>query len=163
MKVRNHKDPLYYDADANEKIFVPSIMVTRSSLTRLQEEDLTEEQRKILQSFPDQDRGIFNPDDLPKQIPGLQMLEDPLEAAAMKAKLKQKKMRQAHKAREMEKRSGYISKSVQFKADAEEEFDEEYYDSDEMAYDSEEEAEAEKLHQEEKQKYFMNGKLAGVV
>lgn len=72
------------------------------------------------------------------------MLEDPIEAAALKAKIKQKKMRQAHRAREQEKRSGYISKSVQFKEDSQEE---EFYDSDEMAYDSEEEAEAEKLHQ----------------
>lgn len=34
MKFRNHKDPLYYDADANDKIFVPTLM----------EEDLTDEQ-----------------------------------------------------------------------------------------------------------------------
>lgn len=35
MKQRSHRDPLYYDADANNHIFVPAIMVTRSSLTRL--------------------------------------------------------------------------------------------------------------------------------
>ena len=97
MKFRNHKDPLYYDADANDKIFVPSIMVTRSTLTRLQEEDLTEEQKKILLSLPEKDRGIFNSEDMPQQIPGLQVLDDPIEAAALKAKIKQKKMRQAHK------------------------------------------------------------------
>jgi len=28
MKFRNHKDPLYYDAKANDKIFVPIYMVS---------------------------------------------------------------------------------------------------------------------------------------
>ena len=27
MKFRNHKDPLYYDAGANDRIFVPAFMV----------------------------------------------------------------------------------------------------------------------------------------
>jgi len=28
MKFRNHKDPLYYDANANDKIFVSAYMVS---------------------------------------------------------------------------------------------------------------------------------------
>lgn len=76
-------------------------------------------------------------------------LDDPLEAAAMRAKLKQQKMRQAKQEREASKKDGYISKSVMFK-DTEQEGnseDEEFYDSDAMVYDSEEEAEQEALHQ----------------
>ena len=32
MKFRNHKDPLYYDAKANEKIFVAKHMVNTTTL-----------------------------------------------------------------------------------------------------------------------------------
>lgn len=32
MKFRNHKDPLYYDADANDKIFVAKHMVNTTTL-----------------------------------------------------------------------------------------------------------------------------------
>lgn len=34
MKFRNHKDPLYYNANANDKIFVPVYMV-RNTTTQL--------------------------------------------------------------------------------------------------------------------------------
>lgn len=44
---RHHRDPLYYDTNANQKVFVPQI----------NEEDLTEEQKKIVESFPAEDRG----------------------------------------------------------------------------------------------------------
>lgn len=92
-------------------------------------------------------------------------LDDPLEAAAMRAKLKQQKMRKAKAEREASKKDGYISKSVMFKDtennDEENSEDEEFYDSDAMVYDSEEEAEQEALHYKESQKYFMNGKEAG--
>ena len=74
-------------------------------------------------------------------------LDDPLEAAAMRAKLKQQKMRQAKAEREASKKDGYISKSVMFKdTEQENSEDEEFYDSDAMVYDSEEEAEQEALH-----------------
>lgn len=43
---RHHMDPLYYDTKANAKIFVP---VTTDTLT--------EEQKKIIESFPAEDRG----------------------------------------------------------------------------------------------------------
>lgn len=78
--------------------------------------------------------------------------DDPLEAAALKSKLKQQKMREARKEREASKQEGYISKSVQFKdgtkpaADYDgSDMDDEYYDSDELVYDSEEEAEQDRL------------------
>lgn len=83
----------------------------------------------------------------------------------MKAKIKQQKMRAAKAEREASKKDGYISKSIKFKdvgAEPNSE-DEEFYDSDAMVYDSEEEAEQEALHQQEKQKYFMNGKEVGFV
>lgn len=31
MKFRNHKDPLYYNANANDKIFVPVYMVRNTT------------------------------------------------------------------------------------------------------------------------------------
>ena len=70
--------------------------------------------------------------------------------------------------REASKKPGYISKSVKFKDEEgkEEEMnseDDEFYDSDAMVYDSEEEEHLEKLHREEEQKFMMNGKQAGIV
>lgn len=66
---------------------------------------MTEEQRKLLHSFPDKDRGVFNIDDqLPTMIPGfVRPIEDPLEAATLKAKIKQQKMRAAKLEREAAK------------------------------------------------------------
>lgn len=77
-----------------------------------QEEDLTEEQLRILQSFPERDRGVFDPD---ADEGPIKPIDDPLEAAAMKAKLKQQKMRAAKDEREASKQDGYISKSVKFR------------------------------------------------
>ena len=45
MMFRHHQDPLYYDANANPKIFVP---VTQN---------LNEGQLKVVESFPAEDRG----------------------------------------------------------------------------------------------------------
>jgi hypothetical protein len=88
--------------------------------------------------------------------------EDPLEAAALKEKIKQQKMRKAREEREASKKDGYISKSVMFKDDQDTNSeDEEFYDSDAVVYDSEEEAEEERLHKIESVKYIMNGKDAG--
>lgn len=42
-------DPLYYDTKANAKIFVPNV----------DESKLTAEQKKIIESFPAEDRGII--------------------------------------------------------------------------------------------------------
>ena len=33
MKFRNHKDPLYYDPNSNDKIFVPTFMVNQNTTT----------------------------------------------------------------------------------------------------------------------------------
>lgn len=38
--------------------------------------------------------------------------DDPVEAAAFKAKMKQEKMRERRRLRELEKKEGFISKSV---------------------------------------------------
>lgn len=47
MMFRDHNDPLYYDAKANDKIFVPVKDLA----------SMTEAQRKIVESFPAADRG----------------------------------------------------------------------------------------------------------
>jgi len=44
---RHHKDPLYYDLNASSKIFVPVEP----------ENNLDENKRKIIESFPAEDRG----------------------------------------------------------------------------------------------------------
>jgi hypothetical protein len=50
---------------------------------------LTEEQLAILNSFPEKDRGVFDPNDEQAMCDGMMKpLDDPLEAAAMRAKLK---------------------------------------------------------------------------
>ncbi len=73
----------------------------------------------------------------------------------MKSKLLQQKMRDAKKEREASKQEGYISKSVRFiegtkpSANQEENYmNDEYYDSDELVYDSEEEEEEERKFME---------------
>lgn len=84
----------------------------------------------------------------------------------MKSKLKQQKMRDAKREREASKQDGYISKSVRFvetTKDGTEEHDmDEYYDSDELIYDSEEEAEEERKYLESQTQFMMNGKTAEV-
>ena len=60
MMFRHHMDPLYYDANANAKIFVPV------------SEAVTEEQQKIIESFPAEDRGeILDDDEYAKRGYGL--------------------------------------------------------------------------------------------
>ena len=99
--------------------------------------------------------------------------EDPLEAAMLKEKNKQKRMYEAKKRREASQQEGYISKSVQFKEgtksaadqeDYDDQMDDEFYDSDELVYDSEEEAEAERKFQQQQRKQFgKNGQSSEVV
>jgi len=97
MKFRNHQDPLYYDPEANDKIFVPLIDETQ----------MTDEQKELLKTFPKKDRGMFGEqlsgdedekdgDDAPDLVP---VEDDFVEAAALKAKLKQKAMKERRKAR----------------------------------------------------------------
>ncbi len=45
-------DPAYYDPQANDKIFVPDVPDSK---------DLTEEKKRIVESFPERDRGIYKP------------------------------------------------------------------------------------------------------
>ena len=75
-------------------------------------------------------------------------------------------MRDAKREREASKQDGYISKSVRFvetTKDGTEEHDmDEYYDSDELIYDSEEEAEEERKYLESQTQFMMNGKTAEV-
>ena len=67
---------------------------------------MNEQQKALLHSFPKRDRGLFGDDvsdeeDKADVVPGLVGIEeDPLEAAAVKAKLKQKAMRERRKNRE---------------------------------------------------------------
>ena len=69
------------------------------------QEEMTEKQLAILKSFPKRDRGLYgdelgsDDDEVPEL---LDVEEDPLEAAAKKAKIKQKAMRERRKAREAE-------------------------------------------------------------
>jgi len=116
MKYRNYKDPLFYDKDANDRIFVP----TSSEM------DLTEDQRRLLESFPEEDRGLV-PEGIPQLIPA-QALDDPIEAAAIKAKMKQEKMREARRLRDQQQQPGYISKSVTIGGKAQPELDDEHRD-----------------------------------
>ena len=74
MMFRHHMDPAYYDPRANDKIFVPDVE---------QSKELTEEQKKIVESFPEKDRGIYKPGEKPDIVE-----EDPLEAAVKKIKLR---------------------------------------------------------------------------
>jgi hypothetical protein len=49
MMFRHHKDPLYYDTQANSKIFVPVDTL----------ENLDDKQRAIVDTFPEEDRGMI--------------------------------------------------------------------------------------------------------
>ena len=58
---------------------------------------MTDDQRQILESFPEEDRGLVA-EGVPSLIPA-QTLDDPVEAAQYKAKMKQEKMYEARKER----------------------------------------------------------------
>ena len=63
MMFRHHKDPLYYDTNASAKIFVPMASM----------EEMTDEQRAIVDSLPAEDRGeILDDDEYAKKGYGLQ-------------------------------------------------------------------------------------------
>ena len=103
---------------------------------------MTDEQKQILESFPAADRGIFGEGDDDEDAPALQEIEeDPVEAAALKAKIKQKAMKERRQRREdddpdaQEKRARFENDEQVDDDDGEDLGD----DSDEMIYDSEEE------------------------
>jgi hypothetical protein len=128
MMFRHHKDPLYYDTKANAKIFVPV------------DQDLTEEQRKIVESFPAEDRGLilehseyrkkgYGLDEFaPGQGDSLNIELDEFEAAAKRHQLKEEAMRQ----KQLRKKQGLLIKE-----------NENPYDSDEREYREAHEAEEE--------------------
>ena len=120
---------------------------------------MTEDQKAILNSFPKTDRGLFG-DDLDNEETKAEENEngtiewDPIEAAAKKAKLKQKAMRARRQEREQEDEE-LGKKRVRFVNDEEEVLDDDDdfedvsgEDSNEIVYDSEEEDAAEREHQE---------------
>lgn len=82
MMFRNHMDPDYYDPKANDKIFVPDVVDA---------EALNDQQKGIVKSFPERDRGIFGKD-AKSTVP---IEEDPLEAAVKKMRI-----RKDHKLKE---------------------------------------------------------------
>jgi hypothetical protein len=74
MMFRHHMDPAYYDPKVNDKIFVPEV----------QGENITEEQKRIIETFPEKDRGVYNPNDKKQEV----VEADPLEAAVKKMQLR---------------------------------------------------------------------------
>jgi hypothetical protein len=50
MMFRDYKDPLYYDAKANDKVFVPVMPA----------EEMSETQRALVENFPKADRGVYD-------------------------------------------------------------------------------------------------------
>ena len=125
MMFRHHMDPLYYDAKANAKIFVPQV----------DESQLTEEQKKIIESFPKEDRGeILEAHEYAQKGYGpgqgqdlTSMIEtDQIEAAAKKHKLREAAAKERADRR---KKQGQV------------EFKENPYDSEEKEYDENEKAE----------------------
>ena len=95
MMFRHHLDPDYYDPKANDKIFVPDMAA------------LSEEQRRIVETFPERDRGLYKEG-------GAVVEEDPLEAAVKKIKLR-KEQRMQDKREELATKDG--KKRVHFTQD----------------------------------------------
>lgn len=58
---------------------------------------MTEEQKKLVNTFSKSDRGVIDDEEPPELVE-----DDALEAAAKKAKIKQKAMKQRRKERELE-------------------------------------------------------------
>lgn len=122
---------------------------------------MNEAQKALLSSFPAADRGLFGDDDdeddqTAPELVGAQ--EDFVEAAKLKAKLKQKAMREKKLAREEDDEDA-TQKRVRFVDDvevgSEEDEDFDAMDSEEMVYDSEEEDHAEREYQKKKLKEEM--------
>jgi len=121
MKFRCHQDPLYYDPKANDKIFVPM----------MDEDDMTDKQKELLATFPKTDRGMFGEEGSDDENASaaamgngetVEVEEDFVDAAAKKAKLKQKAMRERRKEREAAEGDEELAKKrVRFVNDEEEE------------------------------------------
>ncbi|CDW89648.1 UNKNOWN [Stylonychia lemnae] len=116
MMFRNHMDPDYYDPKANDKIFVP--------------DNLTDQQKKIIETFPERDRGIF------KEGENNIVEEDPLEAVVKKMKLK-KKEKYSQKQKKV-KFEGDGNFAIKNEDEEDEDSEGELDDTDEEEYDEEE-------------------------
>lgn len=125
MMFRHHQDPLYYDTQANAKIFVPQVI----------EGMLNETEKKIIASFPKEDRGeILEPEEYAKKGYGPGQgtdLNNLVELDQIEAAQKKHKLREAAamiKAKRIKNEKGGI---VKFKDEAENP-----YDSEENNYDA---------------------------
>lgn len=104
MMFRHHMDPSYYDPKANDKIFVPDVSDPKV---------LTEEQKRIVESFPEKDRGLYGKEDKEGQAA---VEEDALEAAVKKMKI-----RKEHRIREKtQKDTNNKDRRVKFADEADE-------------------------------------------
>ena len=131
MMFRHHQDPLYYDTNANAKIFMP-----------IDTENLTEDKLKIIESFPAEDRGkVLAPEEYRKKgygkeelVPGLgdnmeAMCEiDEFEAAAKRMRIKEEAAVAKRKQKLMLKNGG-----IAFLKDGTEKMDNPF-DSEEVDY-----------------------------
>ena len=146
MMFRHHMDPAYYDPKVNDKIFVPDV---------IDQSALTEEQKKIVESFPSKDRGLYDEKESNNKANAGQVEEDPLEAAVKKMQLR-KEHRMQQKEQKQQAKKSKNDRKVKFadeKSDEDEESDvdsADYFDEDEKGenddddeYDSEEESEEE--------------------
>jgi hypothetical protein len=144
MMFRHHMDPAYYDPKINDKIFVPDV---------IDQSALTEEQKKIVESFPSKDRGLYDEKESNNKANAGQIEEDPLEAAVKKMQLR-KELRMQQKAIKQQSKNSKNDRKVKF-ADEKSDDDEDesdvdsadYFDEDEKDdeddYGSEEESEEE--------------------
>lgn len=140
MMFRHHKDPLYYDTNANSKIFVPIDPLA----------ELGEKQLQIIESFPAEDRGlILSNEEYSKKGYGLQndniipgqggnltgMIEaDQFEAAAKRHKLKEA-MQKEKRLRKIRDKKGEIQyKKGSNSEDSSDESNDNPYDSEEREY-----------------------------
>ena len=116
MMFRHHMDPDYYDPKANDKIFVPEVLGA----------NLTEAQKKIVETFPERDRGIYDASEKTSIIE-----TDPLEAA-----VKKMKMRKEQRMKDIAAKAQKEGKFLRYKAEGS---DDDSEDSAEYFEDSQEE------------------------
>lgn len=134
MMFRHHMDPAYYDPKINDKIFVPDV---------IDQAALTEEQKKIIESFPSKDRGLYDEKDSTNQAKAGHIEEDPLEAAVKKMQLR-KEHRMEQKALKEQTKNSKTDRKVKF-ADEKSDEDEsdvdsaDYFDEDEKGEEEEDE------------------------
>ena len=116
MMFRHHMDPAYYDPRVNDKIFVPDVA---------DESNLTEEQKKIIESFPKKDRGLYDASESKEEAE-----EDPLEAAVKKMQIRkqhriqQKQMKEKSKGSKDDRKVKFADEKSESEGDSVDYFDE---------------------------------------